>query len=181
MNYQVDSSGICKLVACASDELKIVAERLSLPLSVAKAFRTVWRRKLEGKCMVCGVRVRGNTCARHKSANGKLLDDRRPRTLLKKVPPDTILLKRTCACGRDITIRAKDLLWQFKRFGTIMVHHSKCRQCVAKLRSKNVSRPITPVQPIKVRPVVPEELKYADLPNTRLTYNPFAALKHGIG
>ena len=184
MEYQVDSSGICKLVACTSDELTMVASRLSLPLSIAKAFRTVWRRKLEGKCVVCGVRVKGNTCAEHKNVRGKLLDSRRPRTILKKVPPDTVLLRRTCACGRDITIRACDLLWQFKRFGTVRIHHTKCLRCVAKLRAKNSQRVIEPKRPVEIKPitpVIPEEIKHVDLAGVRLTHNPFKALKAYVG
>ena len=145
MEALVNPRGIAKLVSCASDEMKLTAERLKISVGTATSLRRLWLRKLTGKCALCGRKNRGNLCQKCRSTTkGKIMDSRRPRTLLKQIPAQTIMLRYECACGGMVTMTAGELLTQFIQRGTLYKVKGLCRKCRAKAKAN--SRPPMPKQ-----------------------------------
>ena len=143
MNQVLQASEIQQLLSCEANDLEKVAEANGIPHAHARGARLYWRRRMLGKCQLCGkLSEKGRCGGCKKRSSGQPLDSRSPVGLLKQMKSTDVLLRQRCLkCAGSIDQTVGFVLSMFEKFGSFRASHV-CKACkTAKQREPLRQRP----------------------------------------
>lgn len=114
----MEAEAIRELLSSPSDKIKEVAEKVELPLPIAREMRVQALFIVLGKCVLCMSSTSKGLCATCKRLpiSKPLLRTTRAR-LLKSLDPDSVLITRQCdICDNRFNEMVGEVLWKIKKF-----------------------------------------------------------------
>lgn len=149
---------VAKLTSCIRENVANVADELGMEPHYARFIRRAWVLQLTGRCLQCdGGYMKGNVCSRCESTISDEVVENKMRVLrqLSEEDPNTIVIRRKCACGQTFTYTAKYVLAKSEKYGGNFKPSSECGACRlqrdvvrAKARAKAKKRNRKKIEPI---------------------------------
>lgn len=149
----MEAETVRELLATSKEGMAEVAERIELPLPIARELRVQALNLVQGKCVLCGKPTPAGMCGycKRKTPSRPVLRTTRAK-LLKKLNPNDVLLRSTCAvCNQpfDQTVGfALKMLEKFRRFDPAKT----CPSC------KHKKKPIKKEDVVSFRPFADSEV-----------------------
>jgi len=149
----MEAERIRELLAAPSNQVAEAAQRVELPLPIARELRVQALNLIQGKCVLCGKPTPAGMCrvCKRKDVSKPVLRTTRAK-LLKKLNPNDVILRTKCVvCDEPFeqTVAfALKMLEAFHRFDPAKT----CPQC------KRKKKPIEEKEPVGFRPLEGNEV-----------------------
>jgi len=131
----MEAEKIQALLSVSPTKLEKVAERIEIPLPLAREMRVQALNLMLGKCVLCETPTPMGLCTScRRNTGGKPILRTTREKILRKLDPKAVLIRRPCAtCGNEFTQTVDAIIRNLLNFGRPHIAKS-CRKCRGKKR-----------------------------------------------